>query len=83
MEMARYIVNCKIEAENDDNGNPRRGWIVTRIDPSDLLRTLHFIDEGYDGENSLNGYNIQGPQRFPTLRVDARVYLEWVNKPNR
>lgn len=56
----------KIEAPNDTNGNPRRGWIVSSID-EDLCKTRGgvgrhestteaFVDEGYEGTAALDKY---------------------------
>jgi hypothetical protein len=61
-----YVV--KIEATNDANGNPRRGWLV--MEPSESkarevgsardvrafvrwTRTVAFVNEGYDGASAL------------------------------
>ena len=35
-----------VEAVNDRNGNPRRGWVVTWMDNL-------FVDEGYKGRDAL------------------------------
>lgn len=39
----------KIEADNDRNGNPRRGWLV--YDQTGTYAA--FVDEGYRGEQAL------------------------------
>ena len=39
----------KINAGNDRNGNPRRGWIIA----DDHGRFVDFVDEGYSGSGAL------------------------------
>lgn len=38
-----------INAGNDKNGNPRRGWIIA----DDSGNFVDFVDEGYDGRGAL------------------------------
>ena len=54
--MNRVLIYVK--ANNDVNGNPRRGWIVTWMDNL-------FVDEGYSGRWSLYGaLGIDGPSEI-------------------
>jgi len=39
----------KINAGNDRNGNPRRGWIIA----DDQGSFIDFVDEGYSGSGAL------------------------------
>jgi hypothetical protein len=41
----------KIDAGNDKNGNPRRGWIIVSCADGN---TLDFVDEGYSGRGALD-----------------------------
>jgi hypothetical protein len=52
----------KINAGNDRNGNPRRGWIIA----ADSGAFINFVDEGYAGVGALSdaGY-INIPQTEP------------------
>lgn len=55
----------KLNAGNDRNGNPRRGWAIVDPKTGDLV---DFVDEGYRGWGALKeAYPdaVQGPE-FPT-----------------
>ncbi len=45
----RKVFAVKINAGNDRNGNPRRGWLVYTRDGV----SLGFADEGYSGRQAL------------------------------
>lgn len=51
-----------IDANNDRNGNPRRGWMVVDQDGN----TLAFVDEDYSGRASLT-------RRFPGVPETGRI----------
>lgn len=53
----------KIEATNDANGNPRRGWYVHREDTKQLI---DFVKEGYAGDRALT-------DRYPNALVICTV----------
>lgn len=59
-----HPVALRIDAPNDTNGNPRRGWLVFDANTG---KTIAFIDEGYQGERALR------------LRYSAAVSLGSVN----
>jgi hypothetical protein len=65
-----------ITAQNDRNGNPRRGWII--VDDSGV--TVDFVDEGYSGREALAaaGY----PRTHDTSRVEVtpREYASRVKR---
>ena len=48
-EDTRKVFAVKINAGNDRNGNPRRGWLVYTRDGV----SLGFADEGYSGRRAL------------------------------
>ena len=68
------MIAIYIDAGNDNNGNPKRGWIIT----DDDANFIDFVDEGYEGNSALasRGYgNISATQRIevkPSVYRDAR-----------
>lgn len=55
VEGGRYLeepmkVAVKLKAQNDDNGNPRRGWLVYSLPDAECLG---WVEENYDGEDAL------------------------------
>jgi hypothetical protein len=75
----------KINAKNDANGNPRRGWVVLRTEEHGSggsgSEIVDFVVEGYEGTGALDraGY----PRRIancPELLVvpgEYREMLKW------
>jgi len=47
------LFGVKLNAGNDRNGNPRRGWIVCEILDGVEARPVGFVDEGFDGASAL------------------------------
>lgn len=52
-----------IQAPNDTNGNPRRGWVIRAADG----RMIEWIEEGYEGFQAL-------VSRWPQYGYEARRY---------
>lgn len=47
--MGKIRVAVRVDAGNDRNGNPRRGWLIVDAKGD----TVEFIDEGYSGDREL------------------------------
>ena len=61
----------KVNAENDTNGNPRRGWIHYAIDG----RFLGFYPEGYDdGGEILRGLRVNNYEGYPSINITPKEY---------
>jgi len=67
----------KVNAQNDTNGNPRRGWIHYAIDG----RFLGFYPEGYDdgGEilrelRIMRELRINNPEGYPSINITPKEY---------
>ncbi len=43
------LSSIKINAKNDANGNPRRGWIILETNEDGYTSIKSFCDEGYNG----------------------------------
>lgn len=87
------IVAVKLEATNDSNGNPRRGWAIEEVKgygAASLYRAeshlLAFADEGYRGVGALkdalirNGWQTNPPVLGP-YTITPRQYRELLRKP--
>ena len=69
--MKAYRKTCvavRIRADNDSNGNPRRGWLVYKTPRGeyDGGEYLGFVDEGYKGQSALT-------RAFPKAREVASI----------
>ncbi|HVO22489.1 MAG TPA: hypothetical protein VMW56_02555 [Candidatus Margulisiibacteriota bacterium] len=65
------LIAVYVNAGNDKNGNPRRGWAIF----GDSSRK--FVDEGYDGPDALSrvyGDNID--DTYPALTVTPGQYQD-------
>ncbi|MMZ46561.1 hypothetical protein D1872_81790 [compost metagenome] len=77
--MEKVIVATKLSTKNDKNGNPRRLYIVTAIDPQNLHHggeRLDIIEEGYEGLAALrNKY----PSALLTQEIEVAPseYKRW------
>ena len=61
----------KVNAQNDSNGNPRRGWIHYAIDG----RFLGFYPEGYDdGGEILRELRINNQEGYPSINITPKEY---------
>jgi hypothetical protein len=60
----------KINAGNDKNGNPRRGWIIT----DDNGSFINFVDEGYSGVVALTVAGYANLPRTETIDVIPATY---------
>jgi hypothetical protein len=66
------MVKFKINAGNNVNGNPRRGWVIL----SDTGALQVFVDEGYQGSGALDE---RGYREIPgeiEIEVKPSVYRE-------
>lgn len=61
----------KVNAQNDTNGNPRRGWVHYGIDG----RFLGFYPEGYDdGGEILRELRINNYEGYPSINITPKEY---------
>jgi hypothetical protein len=61
----------KVNAQNDTNGNPRRGWIHLQADG----RFLGFYPEGYDdGGEVLRGIRKAEGEAYPSINITPKEY---------
>jgi hypothetical protein len=61
----------KVNALNDTNGNPRRGWIHYGLEG----QFLGFYDEGYDdGGEILRALRLTNCEGYPSLNVTPKEY---------
>lgn len=82
------MIAIHIDAGNDRNGNPKRGWIIT----DDRGDFIDFVDEGYGGRASLGqaGYgDVSGTARievpshvYREFKRDAEKKLDGINRPH-
>ena len=63
----RYLA-VKLDAGNDRNGNPRRGWLIYLDAPESPI--LGWVEEGYSGDMELHRsiLSAEQPDRSPTPR---------------
>ena len=61
----------KVNAQNDTNGNPRRGWIHYGSEG----QFLGFYDEGYDdGGEILRALRLINCEGYPSLNITPKEY---------
>ena len=61
----------KVNAQNDTNGNPRRGWIRYDLDG----RFLGFYPEGYDdGGEVLRKLKAEEAEGYPSINITPKEY---------
>lgn len=61
----------KVNAQNDTNGNPRRGWIYLSAEG----RFLGFYDEGYDdGGEVMRQLRKSEREAYPSLNITPKEY---------
>lgn len=61
----------KVNAQNDTNGNPRRGWIHYAMDGA----FLGFYPEGYDdGGEILRGLRVNNYEGYPSINITPKEY---------
>jgi hypothetical protein len=66
-------IKFKVNAGNDTNGNPRRGWVILSSRTGELEG---FVDEGYRGTGALD---VRGHKEVPgnlEIEVKPSVYRE-------
>jgi hypothetical protein len=73
-EPPRYAI--KIDAGNDDNGNPRRGWLIY----APAGDYLGFVNEGYEGPGALK--RIGTVVELGAVPTTARFYRSSTAKPH-
>jgi hypothetical protein len=61
-----------VNAENNSNGNPRRGWILT--DEQGAFHT--FVDEGYQGKGALAAAGFGNVPSTQAIEVKPSFYKE-------
>lgn len=67
------MLYVRLSAENDNNGNPRRCYVVM----DDEGKAIEVIDEGYEGRSIVTG-KYPGAQEGPTIHVKVGEYREWI-----
>jgi hypothetical protein len=61
----------KVNAQNDTNGNPRRGWLHIESEG----RFLGFYPEGYDdGGEILRNLRRTEPEAYPSINITPKEY---------
>jgi hypothetical protein len=61
----------KVNAQNDTNGNPRRGWIHLSAEG----RFLGFFPEGYDdGGETLRELRKAEGEAYPSINITPKEY---------
>lgn len=60
----------RVQAKNDTNGNPRRGWIQFAEDGS----FLQFIDEGYQGRGAISELVMNGEADTIAITIEPSEY---------
>lgn len=73
----RKVMAIKIRADNDRNGNPRRGWLVYTKEGE----FLGFIDEGYSGRQALTSL-FPNAVDLASIPVKPKTYNE-ANREDR
>lgn len=61
-----------INAGNDRNGNPKRGWIIANDDGE----FIDFVDEGFQGQGALKTSAFSTAKPTPTIDVVPAVYRD-------
>jgi hypothetical protein len=65
----------RVVAENDTNGNPRRGWIQLAADGN----FIKFIDEGYEGHGAIRDLLESGEVESITVNIAPKEYKRFKN----
>lgn len=70
-------VAIRVNAGNDTNGNPRRGWVIYEASGSHL-KAIDFVNEGYSGTEALaqSGYSGIAASSEPIV-VSPGLFREW------
>lgn len=66
------MIAIYIDAGNNVNGNPRRGWIIA--DDSGVF--TDFVDEGYEGRSALRTKGYGGIPDTRRIEVKPSVYRD-------
>ena len=61
-----------INAGQDRNGNPKRGWIIA----SSEGEFIDFVDEGFEGTGALRNSAFSAAKPTPTIDVVPAVYKD-------
>ena len=77
------LSSIKINAGNDANGNPRRGWVILNT-AEGYTAVIDFCDEGYDGPAAVTsrGY-ARHLAEAPEFRVPVFEYAKLVEENER
>lgn len=73
----RKVMAIKIRADNDRNGNPRRGWLIYTREGD----FLGFIDEGYGGRQAMTSLFPKAVE-LASIPVQPKTYNE-ANRDDR
>jgi len=65
----------RVVAENDTNGNPRRGWIQLAQDGN----FIQFVDEGYEGHGAISDLVKSGEVESITVNIAPKEYRRFKN----
>lgn len=66
------VIAIKVNAGNDRNGNPRRGWLVYSTKGS----WFGFVDEGFEGRQALTSRFPAAVDVVPTLATTPKQYKD-------
>jgi hypothetical protein len=73
----------KINAKNDANGNPRRGWVILNT-AEGFTNILDFVDEGYEGPQAVvrAGYprSLADSPEFDVVPSEYRQMLQLADR---
>ena len=67
------MLYVRLSAENDNNGNPRRCYVVM----DDEGKAIEVIDEGYTGRSAVTD-KYPDAQEGPTIHVKVGEYRDWI-----
>ena len=77
------LTAVKVNAGNDTNGNPRRGWIV-QTNRDGYPTFVQFVDEGYEGSAALTGRGYpRALADAPELEITPREYRRLLKRTTR
>ena len=68
----------RVQAKNDADGNPRRGWIQFSV-YGDFVQ---FVDEGYQGRGAISTLIEQGEAETIAITIESSEYKRFKKQNN-
>jgi len=68
----------RVQAKNDVNGNPRRGWIQF----SSSGDFVQFVDEGYQGRGAISTLVMEGEADTIAITIESSEYKRFKKQSN-